>query len=400
MTRRVGILLASLVVLVQTATIGAAAAATRQGVDGNTYVSPSHGWSIAWDERWSVDDEQSEDGYDLLVLADPLSTVYFESYEGFDGDPDACVDDELETINATEGFSDVEIGEDGDGDPLRGSDRDGAYAVYTFTVSDDDGVEFDVVEYSDCRTLTEGEAVLEISLLAIREAYNEALPAFQELLEHLSMPGEDRVEQPDEDDDRDAPGPADDELTEAQALDLVEATSEDLTGFWSEIFAGRDLFYVAPFYVVVEDETEVPCTGGTTHPGSGSFYCPLNQTIYFDMSAELRDAEGYGRASVYYTLGHESGHDVQMQLGVTLAGTMSVEMELEADCMAGSYLATVVENGDLTEEEFFNLLELVESFGDPDGMSATDERSHGLGSQRVGMVLRGYYEGIDACGTF
>src|SRR5688572_28124825 len=194
------------------------------------------------------------------------------------------------------------------------------------------------------------------------------------------------AEAPDEEpaaDDRGAPGPDDEELTERQAKSLVGQIGEDLIDWWTEVFADRDLYYVEPFFVVLEETTEVPCSTGEVEPGTGSFYCPLNQTIYFDLSAELDDAEGYGRSSVYYTMGHEAGHDVQMQLGITFSETKSVEMELEADCMAGAYLADVVEEDDLTEGEFFELLDLVESFGDPKGVPATADGALGLGSQRV-----------------
>ena len=399
MTRRGAVLLAVLVLVGQFAGDGAGATALRQGVEGNTYVSPTFGWSISWDDDWSVDDEGSDDGYDYLTLTDPLSIVFFEAYEGYDGDPDACIEDVSAELEELEGVEDIELGTGGDGEPLTGNDRTGAYAVYTYVLIDEDDVTFDVAQYSDCRTLVADEAVLEITQVTTREAYNDSIPAFQTLLDNLAMPGEDPVDAPSTT-ERETAGPDDEELTVEQARELVETASEDLTAFWTDVFAEHDLFYVAPFYVVVEDETEIPCAGGTTHPGAGSFYCPLNQTIYFDMSAELSDASGYGRSSVYYTMGHEAAHDIQMQLGVTLAGTMSVEMELEADCMAGSYLATLVERDELSEDEFMTLLELVQSFGDPRGVSASDEGAHGLGSQRVSMVLRGYYNGVDACGTF
>jgi predicted metalloprotease len=83
-----------------------------------------------------------------------------------------------------------------------------------------------------------------------------------------------------------------------------------------------------------------------------------------------------------------------------LSDTLTVEKELEADCMAGAFLAWEVDKGNLTEDNFFDLLNLVNDLGDPDGTSAADPRAHGMGSQRVAMVLRGYYNGTGSCGTF
>ncbi len=157
---------------------------------------------------------------------------------------------------------------------------------------------------------------------------------------------------------------------------------------------------MAPFTEVIEGEAQAPCSEGAIHPGVGSFYCGLNQTIYFDLELEVRDAETGGIASPYYTLGHEAGHDVQMQLGIIMSDTLSVEKELEADCMAGAFLAWEIEEGNITEDDFFVLLDLVNNLGDPEGTSASHPNAHGMGSQRVAMVLRGYYNGIGSCGTF
>ena len=59
-----------------------------------------------------------------------------------------------------------------------------------------------------------------------------------------------------------------------------------------------------------------------------------------------------------------------------------------------------LDEGEITEEEFMVLINVALYIGDPEGVRATDEGSHGLGSQRVTMLLRGYYNGVDTCGTF
>lgn len=400
MFRRVGAVLAALVVLGQAALMsGTAASAVRQGVEDNSYVSPTFEWSISWDETWTVTDESSEDGYDLLQLSDGLSEVLFSSYEAYNGDPVQCVEDKLELLEEVEGISDVEIGTDRNGDPLEGVDDTGAYAVFTFTFNPEGDDPYQMVEYNDCRTLVEGEAVLDISQITLREAYNDATPKLQDLLDNLAMPGEDPVETEVEDDS----DGRDDELTDDEVIELVEEIKVDITAFWTEEFARHDLFYVEPLYVVVVDANEVPCGGQVIDRGSGSKYCPLNQTIYFDMLQieqiqELTDVSGLG--TLLYVLAHEAGHDVQMQLGITLTGTLSVETELEADCMAGAFLRSMVDEGEITEEEFMVLINVALYIGDPEGVRATDEGSHGLGSQRVTMLLRGYYNGVDTCGTF
>jgi predicted metalloprotease len=399
MPGRLAVTLAAVLLLNQLAMVVPSVSAARVGVDGNSYESPNYGWTISWDDSWTVEDESVRGDYELLQLSDNLSVVFFEAYVGYDGDPEACVEDEENDLRSVDGFSNIELATDGNGDPITGVDSVGAYAVYIFDLELDDGTIASVVEYNDCRTLVEDEAVLEISLLTIKEAYNDAVPRMQDLLKALAMPGEEPIET---EQDR-APRPGDDG-TEIDYQELVPEITEDITDFWTDAFEDHDFFYVPPIYVVVLDEAEVPCGGGTVaDPGSGSFYCPLNQTIYFDIVqleaiSEATDVNP-GHA-IYYVLAHEAGHDIQMQMGITLTNTLTVETELEADCMAGAYLATVVEAGDLDEDDFFTLLNVAFYIGDPEGTKATDEGAHGLGSQRITMVLRGYYNGVDACGTF
>ncbi len=374
--------------------------AAQDGVDGSTYVSPNYAWSISWDDTWSVEDESSEDGYDYLELTDQLSFVYFEAYAEFDGDAAACVAEEMDDLAAQDGVSAIKVGTDVAGDALAGGDESNAYSVYTLTYTDEDGLETDLVEYNECRTLNEGNSVLEISQVTVRDAYNDAAPAVQDLLAAVTLPGEDPVEPEntsgddgDQDEDRET-------LSAREVKTAAKAAAEDVVVFFQEVFDEQDVFYAPPFFEIVEDESQAPCSEGAIHPGVGSFYCGLNQTIYFDLELETSDASIGGIASPYYTMGHEAGHDVQMSLGIILSDTLSVEKELEADCMAGAFLAWEIDEGNLTDDDFFVVLELVGNLGDPEGTSMSDPQAHGLGSQRVAMVLRGFYNGVEACGTF
>lgn len=373
--------------------------AAQDGVEGTTYTSPTYQWSISWNDDWEVVDVESEDGYDYLELTDQLSYVYFEAYEEFAGNALDCVADERTDLAEQDGIVDIDIGTDVGGDPLTGGDEANAYAVYTMSFTGTDGIVTELVEYSECWTLVPGEAVLEASQITVRDAYNDAAPLVQDLLRGVTLPGEEPVEPEDTsgNDDEDDP----ETLSAREVKEAAEAAAEDVVVFFDEAFEEQGIpYYAPPFMEIIEDEAQAPCSEGAIHPGVGSFYCGLNLTIYFDLELEVRDARIGGIASPYYTLGHEAGHDIQMQLGIILSDTLSVEKELEADCMAGAFLAWEVDRGTLTENDFFVLLDLVNNLGDPEGTSATHPQAHGMGSQRVAMVLRGYYNGIEACGTF
>lgn len=374
-------------------------AVAQDGVEGSTYISPTYDWSITWDDNWDVVDAQSQDGYDYLELTDQLSYVYFEAYEEFDGNAQDCVAEEESDLAEQDGISDIQIGTDVAGDPLTGGDETNAYAVYTMSFTGANDIQTDLVEYNECWTLVEGEAVLEISQITVRDAYNDAAPVVQDLLRGVTLPGEEPIE-PENTSGDDAEDDEPESLTPSEVKTAAEDAADDAAVFYREAFEDEDLFYVGPFFEVIEGEAQAPCSEGAIHPGVGSFYCGLNLTIYFDLELEVRDAETGGIASPYYTVGHEAGHDVQMQLGIILSDTLSVEKELEADCMAGAFLAWEIEEGKIAEDDFFVLLDLVNDLGDPEGTSASHPQAHGMGSQRVAMVLRGYYNGISACGTF
>jgi hypothetical protein len=51
---------------------------TAQGVDANTYESPTFGYTLSWDREWTVDRDESEGDFDLLKLDSDNSSLWFE----------------------------------------------------------------------------------------------------------------------------------------------------------------------------------------------------------------------------------------------------------------------------------------------------------------------------------
>jgi predicted metalloprotease len=371
-------------------------------VEDNTYTNPTFGWSVSWDpDEWRVNDERSNVDSDLLELADPLNTVYFETYEAFDGNALDCVAAERDELAGTNAEN-IDVGRDSRGNEIAGGSDDLAYSVFTFTYNVEDDVDVELVEYNECRSLGDGH-VLETSQLTAREAYNDASPAAQALFAAVVMPGDEQDDGPEN-----AAGGNDrvandepEQLSFAEITDISDDVAGDLNAFWEEIFDQKDLGYIPPVYEVFDDEAESPCSNEVAPAGvRGPFYCGLNQTVYVDLVLMQAVTEEYGAPAIIYAVAHEAGHDVQMQLGISWMGIHSIERELEADCMAGAFMKTYVDNGEMSEDEFRTMLELAHLIGDPPGVSAADAGAHGMGSQRVAMVLRGYYHGVDGCGTF
>ncbi len=159
----------------------------ESGVDGNEFVGPNFGWGLTWDEDvWTVDTEDNSGGSDFItfVSEDPFSIALFQGIEEFDGDPDDCADGWADTIEARGDVTDVE--ESTDLDTPREA-RGAAGAVFTYTLELDGGDTVDVVEYVQCQELVEGEAVLEIVLQATADDYEDAIPAFEDLIAEIEI---------------------------------------------------------------------------------------------------------------------------------------------------------------------------------------------------------------------
>ncbi|HEV2108800.1 MAG TPA: hypothetical protein VGR16_11100 [Thermomicrobiales bacterium] len=157
------------------------------GVDGNTYESPTYGFTLEWDEdRWEVDEASSEDGFDLLILTSDASTVYVEAGEGFEGDAEACVAAVEDEIADRDGVDDVELLEDDDGLIFEG-DEDYAYAYYGFTIERPSSRSGEYYEYVECSALDDGESVLRISQTALIDDAEEEIDALLELLDSVEL---------------------------------------------------------------------------------------------------------------------------------------------------------------------------------------------------------------------
>ena len=107
--------------------------------------------------------------------------------------------------------------------------------------------------------------------------------------------------------------------------------------------------YNPPKLVLFSDATRSGCGGAQS--AMGPFYCPLDQTVYIDLSffQEMQRRFRAGGDFAYaYVLAHEVGHHVENQLGIlprvqerqrqvgqAEANQLSVRVELMADCLAG-----------------------------------------------------------------
>jgi uncharacterized protein len=201
---------------------------------------------------------------------------------------------------------------------------------------------------------------------------------------------------------------------------FVNAVVEDVNLTWTDIFAESGQRYEPATLVVFEGRTQTACGAGSA--ATGPFYCPADRKAYLDLGffRELRERFGApGDFAQAYVIAHEYGHHVQNLLGINAevqrltqedpsrANDLSVRLELQADCLAGVWGATALEQGELSGGDLEEALAAAESIGDDRIQETTTGRidpeswTHGSSEQRARWFRVGFDSGDPArCDTF
>ncbi|VEJ56224.1 KPN_02809 family neutral zinc metallopeptidase [Pragia fontium] len=211
--------------------------------------------------------------------------------------------------------------------------------------------------------------------------------------------------------------PKDNEM--AKFTSVILASTEDT---WSAIFKKEGSVYQDPKLVLYRGATRTGC--GTGQSVMGPFYCPLDKTVYIDLSfyqdmeTKLKAGGDFAEA---YVVAHEVGHHVQNLMGIgdkvramqqkarsqAEVNQLSVKQELQADCFAGVWgysmnKQNVLEMGDMEEA-----LNAARAIGDDrlqkqnSGRVIPDSFTHGTSEQRYSWFKRGFDSGdFRQCDTF
>ncbi|MCV7222615.1 KPN_02809 family neutral zinc metallopeptidase [Mycolicibacterium elephantis] len=204
----------------------------------------------------------------------------------------------------------------------------------------------------------------------------------------------------------------------------VVATGNSLDGVWSQQMPG----YTRPHVRLFAGSVDTRCGPATS--AVGPFYCPADQTAYFDVDFfnVLRDDFGSsgGPLAQEYVVAHEFGHHIQNLTGALresqgpgAAGATGggVRTELQADCYAGvwAHHATITkqEGTDvpflepLSDKDIADALSAAASVGDDriqqqtTGQVNPEAWTHGSAAQRQKWFTEGYRTGDpNACDTF
>jgi predicted metalloprotease len=358
------------------------------GVEGTRYVSPSFGYELTWSDEWTVVEEASEGGYDFLNLTNGTTDVYLEGFLGFDGDPMDCVEGIGDQIAAEADGGEVTVAETEDGTPIMGEEDGTAFAIYDYTVTFEDGTVVDAVALVQCWTLSAGASVVAFTAVLPAEAFDDQIAAIEGLLAGVAMPSAGTGET----------------LTELEPF--IRTIAEDLTEFWTRTLAAEGTTYEAPVYVSFDAPVETGC-GEVAPEEVGPFYCPADRAVYLDLIDMEKTVLPYGQFVVAIVLAHEVGHHLQevmalqgCEITACAEGSRSLEMELQADCFSGAWAKDANERGLLEGGDLENVVVATAAFfGDEPNTPANDPQAHGPGALRTWWLLKGYYEGVEACVT-
>ncbi len=204
----------------------------------------------------------------------------------------------------------------------------------------------------------------------------------------------------------------------------VLATGNSLDAIWPQLMPD----YTRPGVHLFKNSVNTACGPATSEVGP--FYCPADQTAYFDVEFfdVLRDQFGSsgGPLAQEYVVAHEYGHHVQNLTGALrqsqgpgAAGPTGggVRTELQADCYAGvwaHYAAITKQEGTdvtflqpLTDKDIADALSAAAAVGDDRIQKQTTGRvnpeawTHGSATQRQKWFTEGYRTGDpQACDTF
>jgi uncharacterized protein len=208
---------------------------------------------------------------------------------------------------------------------------------------------------------------------------------------------------------------------EAQSRQIIAVVLKDTEQTWQQLFAANGKQYQEPRLVLFSGAVQSAC--GTAQSAVGPFYCSADSQVYIDLSFydDLKSRFGApGDFAQAYVVAHEVGHHVQHLLGTSdkvhlaqqrnasQANTLSVRLELQADCYAGVWAQhagaarQLLESGDVEEG-----LAAASAIGDDRlqmqtrGYIAPESFTHGSSAQRVRWFKRGLQSGnMVSCDTF
>ena len=210
---------------------------------------------------------------------------------------------------------------------------------------------------------------------------------------------------------------------EDERAEFVGVVLKDTEDVWNALFSQQfKADYQEPQLVLFSQSDQSGC--GFASAATGPFYCPLDNSVYIDLSFADQLEQEFGAAGDFalaYVVAHEVGHHVQNLLGTSdkvhkarqrssevEGNKLSVALELQADFYAGVWAHHAQHTKQILEPvDIEEALHAANAIGDDrlqkqsQGYVVPDAFTHGTSEQRMYWFKKGFETGdINQGNTF
>ena len=175
--------------------------------------------------------------------------------------------------------------------------------------------------------------------------------------------------------------------------DLYVPVRTDIEAYWASSFPA---LYGRPYSPISRMQLFTGTTDSPCGEGEGPFYCPLDGAVYLETGFMTRQITTIGDFAGATVIAHEVAHHIQNQRGL-LDSAISIHAELQADCLAGAWGASVSARGLLGPGDFREAARLMFEVGDPLGLPWFAPDAHGTAAQRYEALSKGFRSGPRSC---
>ncbi|MCC6943064.1 MAG: hypothetical protein IT335_00725 [Thermomicrobiales bacterium] len=158
-------------------------------VVGNTYTSPTFGYSLTWDDSWSVTADESSEGIDFLRISSGILIADLYAATSVNS-PLACVEELFNYYVNDELYSNVVYATGADGQPLLQDFGTYATGVISFTRLLDSGATIDQFSEATCHRMDEPGAVVVMEIYMSPADFVLQRSAISALQAGLVIPGQ------------------------------------------------------------------------------------------------------------------------------------------------------------------------------------------------------------------
>lgn len=188
---------------------------------------------------------------------------------------------------------------------------------------------------------------------------------------------------------------------ESNIADFMHEVDADVGAFWQGQFNQAGYRYTPVNELIITSSSPLnSACGSWTVSTMNAAYCSIDDTFYLPVGFLSYMNKTYGDAALAAVIAHENGHHVQQLLGILLQlqqGKLdTIQTELQADCLAGIWMASVYQRGDIQPNDIAHALAAFASGGDVKGTAPTTPGAHGGPQQRQAAFMQGYNSGQGA----